>query len=240
MMKNAVFTFLVLFGAVGQAAAQAVATVTHLSGILTARYPDGSSKLLSIKSGIDRGAILVTEKNTFARLKFNDASEVVLRPGSELRVDEFNYEENSPAADSLALSMLKGGMRAVSGLIGKRNRDAVKYTTPTATIGIRGTHFGALFCNADCSDIPTIDGSVPADGLHVDVAQGAIQLTNAAASIPVNMGQFGFVASGSSVPVLVSPERGVQVTMPASISQNKESTAGGMAQTTNESQCVAR
>jgi hypothetical protein len=239
-MKNRIFTFLLLVSSVGQAAAQAVATVTHLSGILTARYPDGSSKLLSVKSEIDRGALLVTEKNAFARLKFNDASEIVLRPGSELRVDEFHYEENNPAADSLAVSMLKGGMRAVSGLIGKRNREAAKYTTPTATIGIRGTHFGALFCNADCGDIPSVDGKVPADGLHVDVAQGAIQLTNAAASIPVDMGQFGFVAGGNIGPVLVSPERGVQVTMPASISQNKESSAGGTAQKAGETQCVAR
>jgi hypothetical protein len=239
-MKNIIFTFLLVTGSVSHAAAQAVATVTHLSGILTARYPDGSSKLLSVKSEIDRGALLVTEKDTFARLKFNDASEIVLRPGSELRVDEFHYEENSPAADSLALSMLKGGMRAVSGLIGKRNRDAVKYTTPTATIGVRGTHFGALFCNADCGGIPTIDGTVPADGLHVDVAQGAIQLTNAAASIPVNMGQFGFVAGSGVVPVLVSPEHGVQVTMPTSISQNKGSSTGGMAQKSDETQCVAR
>ncbi|MDB5824638.1 MAG: hypothetical protein JWR21_3342 [Herminiimonas sp.] len=239
-MKNLIFSFLLLTGFVGQAAAQVVATVTHLSGILTARYPDGSSKLLSVKSDIDRGALLVTEKNAFARLKFNDASEIVLRPGSELRVDEFHYEENAPAADSLAVSMLKGGMRAVSGLIGKRNKDAVKYTTPTATIGIRGTHFGALFCNGDCSDIPTVEGTVPPDGLHVDVAQGAIQLTNGAASIPVNTGQFGFVAGSMSLPVLVSPERGVQVTMPASISQNKEGGVGGMAQKANETQCVAR
>ena len=34
--------------------------------------------------------------------------------------------------------MLKGGLRAVTGLVGKRKRDAVSFGTTTATIGIRG------------------------------------------------------------------------------------------------------
>jgi hypothetical protein len=201
---------------------------------------DGSTKLMSVKSEVQRGDTLITERSTFARLKFNDASEIVLRPGSELRVDQFNYDVAKPAEDSLAVSMLKGGMRAVSGLIGKRNRSAVQYTTPTATIGIRGTHFGAIYCHRDCDDVPTVGGTVPLDGLHVDVAQGAIDLTNDAGTVLVNTGEFGYVMTGSSLPILVSPESGVQVTMPAAISQNKDNSVGGMARGGNEAQCAAQ
>ena len=239
-MKNYFFALLLLMGASTEVAAQVVASVTHLSGVLTARLPDGTSKLLSVKSDVQLGDTLITEKNTFARLKFNDNSEVVLRPGSELRIDQFNYDAAKPEADSLVVSMLKGGMRAVSGLIGKRNRSAVQYTTPTATIGIRGTHFGALYCNGDCTDVPTIGGTVPPDGLHVDVAQGAIDVTNSAGALRVNTGEFSFVQSQTTLPTLVSPERGVQVTMPASISQNKNNSVGGMAKGSSEAQCAAQ
>lgn len=239
-MKNTLFAFLLLMAAADQAAAQAVASITHLSGVLTVRHPDGSTKLMSVKSEVQRGDTLITEKSTFARLKFNDASEIVLRPGSELRVDQFNYEEAKPATDSLVVSMLKGGMRAVSGLIGKRNRGVVQYITPTATIGIRGTHFGALYCDGDCADVPTVGGTVPPDGLHVDVAQGAIDLINGAGVVRVNTGEFGYALTRDSLPILVSPERGVQVTMPAAISQNKNNSVGGMAKGGNESQCAAQ
>ena len=239
-MKNYLLVMLLLIGAVGQAAAQVVATVTHLSGVLTSRHQDGTSKVMSVKSEVQRGDTLITEKNTFARLKFNDNSEIVLRPGSELRVDQFNYEASKPEADSLVVSMLKGGMRAVSGFIGKRNHNAVQYTTPTATIGIRGTHFGALYCNGDCADVPTVGGTAPPDGLHVDVAKGAIELTNSGGAVLVNAGEFGYVMTRTSVPILVPPERGVQVTMPPSISQNKNSSVGGMAKGGAETQCVAQ
>ena len=239
-MKNYLFVLLLLMGAAGQAAAQVVASVTHLSGVLSARHLDGSTKLLSVKSEVSKGDTLITEKSTFARLKFNDNSEIVLRPGSELRIDQFNYDEAKPEADSLVVNMLKGGMRAVSGLIGKRNRAAVQYTTPTATIGIRGTHFGALYCSGDCTEVPTVGGTVPPDGLHVDVAQGAIDLTNDAGKVLVNTGEFGYVVGRSNLPILVSPERGVQVTMPPSISQNKSNSVGGMSKGANDAQCAAQ
>ena len=239
-MKKFLVGLSLAVGLIGAAGAQVVASVTHLSGVLIARHPDGTTKLMSVKSDVSKGDTLITEKSTFARLKFNDASEIVLRPGSELRVDQFNYDEAKPEADSLVVNMLKGGMRAVSGLIGKRSRSAVQYTTPTATIGIRGTHFGAIFCNADCGDIPTVGGTAPPDGLHVDVAQGAVDVTNGAGAVRVNTGEFSFVKAQNSLPILVSPERGVQVTMPPAISQNKNKNIGGMSKGSTEAQCAAQ
>lgn len=46
-------------------------------------------------------------------------------------------------ADSSVFSLLKGGFRAITGLIGQRNRNAFSVSTPVATIGIRGTSFVA-------------------------------------------------------------------------------------------------
>jgi hypothetical protein len=222
----------------GLAGAAPVARVTHLSGVLSARHLDGSAKLLSVQSDIEAGDTLVTEKNTYARIKFSDDAEVVLRPGSQLSVASYAYDPARPEADSVVLKMLQGGMRAVTGLIGKRNRDAVSIGTPSATIGIRGTHFGALFCHADCADVPTASGEPPEDGLHVDVAVGAIALSNGAGSQVIGSGQFGYVRDAGSAPLLVPAERGIQVTMPTRISQN----AGGGRGVgkSDDRQCVAQ
>ena len=220
--------------------AEVVATVTHLSGLLSVRPADGSSKVLAVGSAIQPGDTLATGRDTYARIRFLDASEVVLRPGSQVKVESFYYEQAKPDQDGFALNLLKGGMRAVTGLIGKRNKEAVRYTTPTATIGIRGTHFGALFCQGDCADVRTVSGKVPEDGLYVDVAQGSISLQNAAGTLVINTGEFGYVRNLRSAPVVVPPESGVQVTMPTAISQNKANDVAGMARGSSAGECVAQ
>ena len=82
-------------------------------------------------------------------------------------------------------------------LVGKRNREKVTFNTETATIGIRGTHFGALLCQNDCGGVPTTTGKAPANGLHVDVTSGAVVMTNKAGSVQLNAGQFGFAANAN-------------------------------------------
>ena len=219
-------------------AAGPVGKVTHLSGVLTAKRIDGTTKLISVKSDVQEGDTLSTERDTYARVKFADGGEVVLRPGSQLKIDAYSFDRAKPEADNILVSMLKGGMRAVTGLVGKRNRDAVSFGAVTATIGIRGTHFGALICQNDCGGVPTVSGKPPENGLHLDVADGAIVVKNAAGQQVITTGQFGFVQSANSLPVVVPPSQGIQVTMPTSISQNKASGRGvGKA---NENECAVQ
>ncbi|MCC7309838.1 MAG: FecR domain-containing protein [Sulfuritalea sp.] len=198
--------------------------ITHLSGTLSAKKADGSSKLLSVKSDVAEGDTLTTEAETYARVKFADGGEVVLRPGTQLKIESYAYNAARPESDNIVMSMFKGGLRAVTGLIGKRNREKVTFATETATIGIRGTHFGALLCQNDCGGVPTTGGTPPANGLHVDVTTGSITMSNAAGTIQLNPGQFGYAASSNTAPVPVPPQQGVQVTVPSSISKDK---AGG-------------
>lgn len=226
---NAVRKLLALIaccGFAGGALAQQVGTVTHLSGILSVKRADAPAKLLAVKSEIKEGDLLSTEDDTYARIKFADASEVVLRPNSQLKVENYAFNQARPESDNVVFSMLKGGLRAVTGLIGKRNHEKVNFNTATATIGIRGTHWGMLMCQNDCGRVPTTTGAPPPNGLHLDVAAGAILVTNGAGQVQLNAGQFGFVASPTTPPAVVPPQQGIQVTMPPSISQNKGSGGG--------------
>jgi hypothetical protein len=207
-------------------AAGPVGQVTHLSGTLSAKRADGSTKLISVKSEVQEGDTLSTEQETYARVKFSDGGEVVLRPGSQLKVAAYSFDQAKPESDNIVFNMLKGGLRAVTGLVGKRNRDAVNFATTTATIGIRGTHFGALLCQNDCGGVPTVTGTPPENGLHLDVTDGAIVVKNAAGEQVINAGQFGFVQSAGTPPLIVPPLQGIRVTMPSSISQNSSSGRG--------------
>ncbi len=129
--------------AVGNAAfaAQVAATVTRLSGPLMAKKANGAVKILSLKSEVEEGDTLVTEKNTYAQIKFIDNSEVTLKPGTTFKIENFAFDDGKPDGDSATLSLVKGGLRSVTGLLGKRNKEKFALKTPTATIGIRGTTF---------------------------------------------------------------------------------------------------
>lgn len=202
------------------------AEVTHLSGILSVKKADGTARILSVKSAVEEGDVLSTEADTYARLKFVDGGEVVLRPNSQLRVGRYRYEEGKPQDDNVFIGLLKGGLRAVTGAVGKRNKEKVAYQTPTATIGIRGTHFGALFCQGDCGGVPTPTGEPPGNGLHIDVANGTISVSNAAGTVVFDAGQFGFVRNLNALPEFIPSERGIRVTMPGAVSSNQGTGAG--------------
>lgn len=221
------------------ALASEVGSVTHLSGTLRARTPEGSVRLLSVKSAVNNGELLITQENTYARVKFLDGAEVVLRPESQFAVNDVRYQAGAPASDNFSVNLVKGGLRMVTGLLGKRNPERVNVSTTTATIGIRGTHFGLLMCQADCGHIPTPSGLPPADGLHIDVADGAIRVANRAGEQLLTAGQFGYVQSAATPPSAVPPRQGIQVTMPANISQNN--TAGrSLGQSHDAAECAVQ
>ena len=192
---------LVLALIAGPSFAAAVGQIANLSGTLSVKRTDGSTKLLAVKSEVLPGDTLATEEGTYARVKFIDGGEVVLRPGTQVKVDAFSFNEAKPAEDNQVIRLFKGGLRAITGILGHRNKEKVSYVTATATIGIRGTNLGAA-----------LDGD---GGLHVDVSDGAVSVTNSGGTVQVNTGQFAFVKNGDSPPTLII--NGKKVTIPQNI-----------------------
>ena len=183
--------------------------VTHVSGALLARKPDGSSKILAPQSKVEAGDLLATAGDTYARVKFSDGGEVTLRPNTQFRIESFAYDQANPAKDSALFNLIKGGVRTITGAIGKRKPDSYEMRTTVATIGIRGTHFGVLLFQGDCQNLRNAEGQTPHDGLHLDVAQGAISVTNTGGVKILSVGQFGFVQTNSVPMNLVPPAQGV-------------------------------
>lgn len=212
--------------------------ITHLSGAVVARRADGGSRVLSIRSDVNEGDIVLTADSSYARIKWADGGEIVLRPGTQLKIDAYKYEEGSPQNDNIALSLIKGGLRSVTGLLGRRNPGAFRVATPNATIGIRGTHFGVIFCNSDCAGVTGPGGGPPPNGLHVDVASGTIVLSNAGGSREYRVGEFGFVQNSTTPPVVIPPSQGTRVVLP---SQALDRTAiGGSIGRGSDLECAIR
>jgi hypothetical protein len=81
----------------------------------------------------------VTANGTM-RIDFIDETRVELTEQSRLVIDEFVYD---PANDigSLSIKASLGTVRYASGQIAKKYKQNVKISTPSATIGVRGTDF---------------------------------------------------------------------------------------------------
>ena len=74
--------------------------VTHLSGTLVGRKEDGSARILAPKSEVLPGETLATAEDSYARVKFTDGGEVTLRPGTQLKIQEYTFQEGAPERDS--------------------------------------------------------------------------------------------------------------------------------------------
>tara|TARA_B100000900_G_scaffold285778_1_gene244910 strand:- start:2030 stop:3148 length:1119 start_codon:yes stop_codon:yes gene_type:complete len=73
-------------------------------------------------------------------IEFIDQTRVDVTQHSKLVIDEFVYDPNTKTG-KLSLKAKLGTVRYASGQIAKTSATNVKITTPTATIGVRGTDF---------------------------------------------------------------------------------------------------
>ena len=181
-------------------------TLTHMSGPVSVKKPDGKTLPGAGGVKVSAGDIVTTGAGGFVRIEMTDGGEMVLRPDSQLQIESYQYVAEKPTEDNFVYRMAKGGLRTVTGLIGKRgNRDAYKLRTETATIGIRGTQFDLRVCAANCGAL--------ADGTYLAVRFGAVQTTNAQGTLPVAAGQVAFVPPRLP-PVILPRDPGIGFTPP--------------------------
>ena len=121
--------------------AHALAGVAQFTaGEVNLRQTDGRVTALTKGGDINSGNAIVTGTNGRAQVRFTDGGLVSLQPNTEFKIASY-VDQNNPREDRFLVDLLRGSMRAITGLIGKRNRDNYRLTTTTATIGIRGSGF---------------------------------------------------------------------------------------------------
>lgn len=134
------FAASVLFLSAGVASAdEAIGTVKTLKGEVSIVR---GSATLPATAGMRLMAAdkVVTGANSSVGVAMQDSTLISLGAKSATQLNEFRYDPVSRDGNML-VSVLKGTMRFVTGLLGKQHPAAVGIRTPTATIGIRGTDF---------------------------------------------------------------------------------------------------
>ncbi|MDP2226775.1 MAG: FecR family protein, partial [Moraxellaceae bacterium] len=175
----------------GHAVAETAGRVSYVTGDVTATGTDGSTRNLKRGDIISTGDKLRTNAGRL-QIRLTDGGFVSLQPGTIFGVDEYLYANRKPEESSLFFSLLQGGMRTITGSIGKVNKQSYKVRTPVATIGIRGTGYRARIMRNG--------------GLLVSVGSGFVNVGNRSGDTTAGSGQNIFVADENSKPGLTDEQ----------------------------------
>lgn len=191
--------------------AAGVGTVVQLTGTLSAHRTDGSVRILRLRSDVQNGDTLTTQTASFAQINFTDGSSVTLRPNTVMNLERYSYEEKKPQGDGMVMRLLRGGLRTITGLIGKRgDLDAYKIRTSTVTMGIRGSSGDTLDCMQDCTGVTSTSGKLP-PGVYHATHNGIYIMETAGGAVLIGEKEFGFSNDPSKPPSKLDKDPGLGI-----------------------------
>jgi hypothetical protein len=174
----------------------AIGTVQFAAGPVQLRDAAGNLRALKKGDPINEGEAIVTGALGSAQLKMIDGGILAIRPDTDLRLDTYRYAGRADGSESALMSLVKGGFRTITGFIGRVNRSRYTISTPTATIGIRGTDHEPFFIPPGT----TRGGAGP--GTYDKVNDGVAFIASAGAEQNIGKNQMGYAAPGRP-PVLL-------------------------------------
>lgn len=140
MLTMVPVVFMLLFAPLVASAAEApVGSIKTVKG--AASIVRGNAAVATASgTRVYRNDILRTGPDGSMSMVFRDDTIISVGPGSELSVNEFIF---SPADGRLSIitRLLKGTAVYMSGIIARLSPESVRFETPVANIGIRGTMF---------------------------------------------------------------------------------------------------
>jgi hypothetical protein len=192
---------------------ESAGSVALAQGSVTDTASDGTSRALKDGDTVYPGDAFVLGDDSYLDIDFEDGGRILLRPDTRFQIQSFHFDPDAhpsaegadsggdelikpaaPQPESAFFRLLKGGLRAIDGLIGQTHHENYAIETPVATIGVRGTAFDVRYCGDDCKDEADTSGA-PENGLYTEVSDGAIGVKNDEGETVTPKGHSGFVKS---------------------------------------------
>ena len=163
---------------------------------------DGRTRAAERNSELREGDTIITGGNALAQLRMADGAQMSVRPDTEMKLERFSYAGAEDRQPSFLASIVKGGLRVITGLIARQNRSGYAIRTASATMGVRGTHFELVHVVQPHAELLA--------GTYNRVYEGVTSIENRAGNVLlVNRDQTAFI----SLPGNVAPQ--IIVTPPA-------------------------
>ncbi|BBI99989.1 hypothetical protein FGKAn22_16820 [Ferrigenium kumadai] len=190
--------------------------VQFVHGVVQITTPGGQVRTAQKGDAVNEGDILTSAEDASAQVRMQDGGFIAVRPETRMKFDQFRFSGKEDGEERGFFSLFKGGFRAVTGLIGRINKQNYKITTPSATIGIRGT---------DHESYEVTPGSAMAQvapvGAYSKVNTGGTTMTTDQGTINVQPNQMGFAAGMNQAPVVQQLNTNIFTVAPAPAEETK-------------------
>lgn len=187
--------------------------VALAQGSVTDTAKDGSRRALKDGDSVYPGDSFVLGQDSYLDLDLEDSGRILLRPNTTFQITSYHYEPDAHEAtdangqplikpqqpENAFFRLVKGGLRAIDGVIGHTTPQDYGVETPVATIGVRGTTFDVRYCGDDCGDEADATGT-PVNGLYTSVDDGSIGVKNDAGESVDKAGEYSYVATRHAAP----------------------------------------
>ncbi|CAB3776068.1 hypothetical protein LMG28614_00139 [Paraburkholderia ultramafica] len=125
--------------AVAGEAADAAGVVKTVKGTVQIERAGGSSGA-AIGSDVYSSDRIVTGPQSSVGITLRDTTQLSAGANTSLELNKFAF--NSTTHDGvLDATVKRGSLAVISGKLAKANPDSVRFSTPTTTLGVRGTEF---------------------------------------------------------------------------------------------------
>lgn len=172
-------------GIPAQDQAAAIGTIIEAEGPITITRQKSDMTNVKINDPVYLNDSIQTAPGGRAFILLIDDTELTLGEDSQLTIDEYVYDEQTPSANKGGYSVLRGAFLYTSGLLAKTDNPDVTVNTPYASIGIRGTTFW---------------GGMIDDEYGVLVKEGRVSVQTERGRIFVEKDQGTFIRSKTSIP----------------------------------------
>lgn len=173
-------------GAYPVAAQTAAGQAQYTQGVVMVAKAGSAEAVLAKGGNIQVGDTITTGEKSNVQLRFSDGGFIALQANSKFSINGY-VDAKDAEKDQFLVELFGGGMRAITGLIGKRKPANYKVTTPTAVIGIRGSGFNIVH---------NTNGT-----MSVTTELDAIDVCNKGGCLGLNVGESALVRNAQDKPV---------------------------------------
>ena len=159
----------------------------------------GETRALQKGAAIDEGDRIVTADGASAQIKMVDGGFIAVRPNTDMGFDTYRYGGKEDGTENAAISLLRGGFRTITGIIGRSNKQNYLVRTETATIGIRGTDHEPMVILAPAPG----RAAIAEPGTYDKVNVGVAFIRNEAGTVDIQRNQVGFAPVSRAAPVIL-------------------------------------
>ena len=166
-----------------------------VNGMAKAVNAQGQERALEKGAEVFAGDKIVTGEGGLVQMRLHDGGYLSVRSATEMVIDRFSYDEQDVSKSNFLVSLVRGGFRSITGMIGRTNPAAYQIRSSTATLGIRGTDHEPMVIP---EGLPGMGGPTP-PGIYDKVNDGETFIQNKFGVLSLKRGDVGFAPAKPEV-----------------------------------------